>query len=77
MSPEELAKEWNEIQIETHSHPQIDPPYPPQLVMRRELLLFLQAELAVLEEAIRNRDVSYEFHYDLYKAAKRLYKSIA
>lgn len=77
MNPKELAKEWNEIQIETHNNPQIDFPYPLRLVMRRELLLFLQVELGLLEEAIRYHKATQAFHFDLYRAAKRLYNSMA
>lgn len=73
MTPEELASEWKEIQIETHSRPHTHVPYPPRVVKQRELLLFLQVELSELEWAVRNRDESEEFHSDLYRAVKQLY----
>lgn len=71
MTKKQIEKEWDKIRHEViYNKPQIDSPYPPNVVRKRELLLFAQAFLSNVMKAKLKRDRKKEyFHTELYNTA--------
>ena len=49
MTKGQLQKEWKKIISEVHSKPKVEAPYPPKVVIARELLLFAEVALGKIE----------------------------
>lgn len=70
-----LLKEWRRLNFEVlENKPKIETPYPPDIVKRRELLLFAQVHLNNILDAKLKKDDWYErFETKMYHKVMELY----
>ena len=75
MNNEQLQKAWEEIRFEIINKPRVKTPYPSEIVIIRELLLFAQLILQKVEENKRSifyEELYEEIMYQYYKQKKWL-----
>jgi len=76
----QFNEEWKKLQYEIiYNKPQIDSPYPQEVVDKRELLLYAQVELEKAQTSYDNKNNNLcKFHSKLYSLImKHYYKWIS
>lgn len=68
MTTKQIAREWRRLDFELFENkPKIDKPYPPDVIKRRELLLYAQVHLSEISWAKKCRDLETEnLHTEAY-----------
>ncbi len=71
----QFNKEWEKLQYEIiYNKPQIDGPYPQNIVENRELLLYAQVELGKAQTGYNlNNEKFYKLHFLLYSLFMNCY----
>jgi hypothetical protein len=66
MTKKQLKNEWKRLESEFDKKPKVSP-FPPEIVKKRELLLFAQVELSEVQWAKKCKNLSDEmFHIAMY-----------
>ncbi|MFA5772578.1 MAG: hypothetical protein WC974_07600 [Thermoplasmata archaeon] len=75
MNKKQISQEWKKLKFEIFENkPKIDGPYPPDIVKRRELLLFAQVHLTNISDAKNKKDGRIEgFETKLYNTVMSAY----
>jgi len=71
----DFERDWKKLQYEIiYNKPQIDGPYPQNIVENRELLLYAQIELGKAQTAYNlNNEKLYKLHFLLYSLFMNYY----
>ncbi|MBM3251271.1 MAG: hypothetical protein FJZ11_00615 [Candidatus Omnitrophica bacterium] len=74
MTLKQIDKEFKVIKSEIYKRPQVETPYPKEIVSRRELLLFAQVQLSKIIRAKQSKNIKEELFYtELYETTIRHY----
>ncbi len=74
MNKKQIEQEFKKIDYELHNKPDIEAPYPPDVVKRREFLLFAQVHLNnILEAKLKKDKWDEKFETDMYRIEMEIY----
>lgn len=76
MTNKQIEKEWRRLNFEIFENKPklIDKPYPPDVVKKRELLLFAQVHLSNISDAKLKKDKCYErFETEMHNKVMEIY----
>ena len=74
MTKREIDQEFNKIDLEFHKKRPMQTPFPPNVVKRRELLLFAQVHLnKILEAKLKKDQLAEKFQTEMYRIVMLYY----
>lgn len=75
MNKKQIEREWEKLKFEIFSNrPKIDGPYPPDIVKRREFLLFAEVHLNnILDAKIKKDKWDEKFETEMYNKVMGIY----
>jgi len=77
MNKKQIEREWEKLKFEVFNNkPKIDGPYPPDIVKRREFLLFAEVHLAnILGAKLKKDKWDENFETEMYNKVMETYYS--